>query len=48
MAPGLIVQFPIGKLFNCTLPVGKTQVGCVIVPTEIVLGRGLTTIDIVS
>ena len=31
--PGLIVQFPVGKPFNTTLPVDNVQVGCVIVPT---------------
>ena len=27
------VQFPVGKLFNSTLPVDTEQVGCVMVPT---------------
>ena len=31
--PGLMVQFPAGKLLNKTLPVATVQVGCVIVPT---------------
>lgn len=31
--PGLIVQFPAGKLLNVTLPVATAQVGCVIIPT---------------
>jgi len=30
--PGLIVQLPVGKPFNTTLPVANAQVGCVIVP----------------
>ena len=34
IAPGLIVQFPDGKPFNNTLPVGVAQVVCVIVPTN--------------
>jgi hypothetical protein len=33
MAPGLIVQLPAGKPFSTTLPVGVTQVICVMVPT---------------
>lgn len=32
MFPGLIVQFPAGRPFNCTLPVETVQVGCVIAP----------------
>lgn len=32
MAPGFIVQVPVGNPFNCTLPVATVQVGCVIVP----------------
>ena len=31
--PGLIVQLPVGKPLNTTLPVATAQVGCVIVPT---------------
>ena len=31
--PGLIVQFPVGKPFNTTLPVDNIQLGCVMVPT---------------
>jgi hypothetical protein len=31
-APGLIVQFPVGKLLSMTLPVAVAHVGCVIVP----------------
>jgi hypothetical protein len=33
MAPGLMIQFPEGKLFNTTLPVVTMQVGCVMVAT---------------
>lgn len=33
IAPGFIVQFPVGNPFNTTLPVDSEQVGCVIVPT---------------
>ena len=33
MAPGLMVQLPVGKPLNTTLPVGTVQVGWVIVPT---------------
>ena len=33
MAPGLMVQVPAGKPLIITLPVGKAQVGCVMVPT---------------
>jgi hypothetical protein len=32
IAPGLIVQLPVGKPLSTTLPVGRAQVGCVIVP----------------
>jgi hypothetical protein len=46
IAPGLIVQLPVGKPFNTTLPVATAQVGCVIVPTTGavgVVGCGLMT-----
>jgi len=46
IAPGLIVQFPDGKLLSVTLPVATAQVGCVIVPatgTEGVTGCVLIT-----
>ena len=33
IAPGLIIQFPAGKLFNTTDPIDTAQVGCVMVPT---------------
>jgi hypothetical protein len=33
IAPGLMVQFPAGKLFKVTLPVATVQLGCTIVPT---------------
>lgn len=33
MAPGLIVQLPVGKPVNKTLPVATEHEGCVIVPT---------------
>jgi hypothetical protein len=33
MAPGLIVQFPVGKPLKTTFPVATEHVGCVIVPT---------------
>ena len=33
IAPGLIVQIPVGKTLNITLPVETAQLGCVIVPT---------------
>jgi len=32
MFPGLIVQFPAGKSFNCTIPPASVHVGCVTVP----------------
>jgi hypothetical protein len=32
MFPGLIIQFPAGKPFNCMLPVATAQVGWVIAP----------------
>lgn len=32
IAPGLIVQLPVGKPLKSTLPVAVKQVGCVIVP----------------
>ena len=32
MAPGLMVQFPVGKLLSSTLPVEMAQVVCVIIP----------------
>jgi len=43
IAPGLIIQLPVGRPFNTTLPVATVQVGCVIVPTvgaEGVIGCG--------
>jgi len=33
MAPGLSVQFPVGKPLSITLPVATVQLGWVIVPT---------------
>jgi len=33
IAPGLMIQFPEGKLLNTTLPVASAHVGCVIAPT---------------
>ena len=36
--PGLIVQLPLGKPLNSTLPVGVVHVAWVIVPTSGVLG----------
>ena len=33
MFPGLMVQVPVGKLFNTTEPVVTTHVGWVMVPT---------------
>ena len=38
IAPGLIVQVPVGKLLNTTLPVATVQVGWVIVPTAGAVG----------
>ena len=38
IAPGLIVQFPAGKLLRTTLPVATPQVGWVIVPTAGAVG----------
>lgn len=38
IAPGLITQFPEGKLFNITLPVATSQVGCVMLPTVKIAG----------
>jgi hypothetical protein len=32
MFPGLIIQFPAGRPFNCTPPVATAQVGCVMLP----------------
>jgi hypothetical protein len=40
--PGLIVQFPEGKLSRTTLPVDKAQVGWVIVPAIGVAGSVFT------
>jgi len=34
MFPGLIIQFPAGKLFNCTVPAATVHVGCVTAPIE--------------
>ena len=36
--PGLIVQLPIGKPLNTTLPVATIQVGCIMFPTEGTVG----------
>ena len=33
IAPGIIVQLPVGKPFNITLPVATEQEGWVIAPT---------------
>jgi len=44
--PGLIVQFPAGKLFKTTLPVETVQLGCAITPgmgAEGVTGGALIT-----
>jgi hypothetical protein len=38
IAPGLIVQLPVGKPLSTTLPVARAQVGCVIVPTTGAVG----------
>ena len=38
MAPGLIVQFPVGKPLNSTLPVAIVHSGCRIVPTTGAVG----------
>ena len=32
IAPGLIIQLPVGRPLNTTLPVAKKHVGCVIAP----------------
>ena len=39
-APGLMVQLPMGKPLNTTLPVATEQVGCVIVPIVGAVGVG--------
>jgi hypothetical protein len=44
--PGLIVQLPLGRPVNITLPAGTAHVGCVMVPTAGAAGTGL--IDIVT
>ena len=47
MPPGLIVQLPVGKLFNTTDPVATVQVGWVTIPTvggSGVVGCALITI----
>ena len=36
--PGLIVQLPVGKPLNITLPAGKAHVGWVMVPVVGVAG----------
>ena len=38
IAPGLIVQFPAGKLLRITLPVATAHEGWVIVPTAGAVG----------
>jgi len=43
--PGLIVQLPVGKPLNTTLPVAKPQVGCVIVPTAGAVGKAFTVTE---
>jgi len=46
-APGLMVQFPVGKSFKVTLPVETVQVAWIIVPTvgaDGVAGWAFTTI----
>ena len=40
--PGLIVQFPAGRLFKITVPFGSAHVGWVIIPTAGADGTGLT------
>ena len=48
--PGVLIKVHVsvpGKLFNTTLPVGKAQVGCVLVPTagaDVETGAVLITI----
>jgi hypothetical protein len=39
IAPGLIIQFPVGNPLNKTLPVAVKQVGCVIVPNVGAVGK---------
>jgi len=34
IAPGLIIQLPMGKPSNTTLPVATVQEGCIISPTN--------------
>ena len=38
IAPGLIVQLPVGKPVRVTCPVGTVQVGCIIAVTEGAVG----------
>ena len=38
IAPGLIVQLPVGRPLSATLPVASAQVGCVIAPTTGAVG----------
>ena len=42
ITPGLMVQLPVGKLFNTTEPVAIIQVGWVMGPTVGAVGVGLT------
>ena len=48
MAPGFIVQFPVGRPLRTTLPVPTVQVGCVIVPTVGAAGAPGTALIITS
>ena len=38
IAPGFIVQFPVGRPLNTALPVANAQLGCVIVPVSGAVG----------
>ena len=46
IAPGFMVQFPAGKPFSTTLPVGSTHVGWVMVPTDGAPGLAFTVTEV--
>ena len=48
--PGLIVQFPAGKLINSTLPVGIAQVGSIILLmfTETAAGSTIVKVPVAA